>query len=733
MEIFEDTEQVLKDELKQLCNKHGIEIDKKKSAVVLNKLGLLYQTRTPHKISLIKSAALLNAAIVRDCSCQKYHADLQNLCRHILDCAEVPQENLDLVEISKTVFDQVKKMRMSAKSALKQLKHILIQLEETREEQLVINYVMKVKCSQEKISSYYKSIMASISQHCKKIMGNLPCKFALVGMGSLARNEITPFSDFEHIIVLENYQKPEKLVQNSDFKECFRWYSVIFHTIVINFQETDLYSVCIQSLNDKSTPDGDWFYDRFTIQGISFDGMMQHACHFPLGKTETTKDFPWTAELIKSIDEMVKFLEAKDIKKGYKLSDLLTRTCFIDGDEAIYEQFAEKVKLTLRKDAEAQYINITEQIEEDSKNFDLVSNLGMFTADKTINVKRILYRSITLFLSALGRILGFDVNSGFQIVEELCKQTLVSEEGALRLSHAVAVGCHVRLFCYMKRGRQEDNIYNENESWGREKLMELTNIVVDEGNVVASVVAAFALHQIVRNYGVFQVTDYDSLLQKYNLSARIMFLVLFGMNADAIKVGDRYKITSDRPLNEHDCWALVSLGHAYISELQYKKCLDLYEICKRKIDLRPDVQYVLTFLKCNELYCHYLSGNYLLALSETNAMLKLDLKESCEKEILRLNGLSKFALQKYHEALSTYRDLFKNQSQSSLSWMKDINHAMNIRTVSLCLIKCGRKFQGLHMAYEGLNFLEMNDASAENNKMFTQIITSSPNSVNVPL
>ena len=123
-------------------------------------------------------------------------------------------------------------------------------------------------------------------------MGQPPCKYALVGMGSLASDEITPFSDFEHVITLENLTLPTS-EQLEDFKEYFRWFSVIFHIVVVKSQETDLYSVCVPSLNDHTNKNGNWFYDNINRQGISFDGMMPHCMPviFHLEKVKRPKHY----------------------------------------------------------------------------------------------------------------------------------------------------------------------------------------------------------------------------------------------------------------------------------------------------------------------------------------------------------------------------------------------------------------------------------------------------------
>ena len=78
----------------------------------------------------------------------------------------------------------------------------------------------------------YKEIMIDLCIFYEKVMGKPLCPFAVVGMGSLAREETTPYSDFEHIILLsdkENYQTS---------LEHFRWFSVIFHVIILNIKQT---------------------------------------------------------------------------------------------------------------------------------------------------------------------------------------------------------------------------------------------------------------------------------------------------------------------------------------------------------------------------------------------------------------------------------------------------------------------------------------------------------------
>ena len=316
----------------------------------------------------------------------------------------------------------------------------------------------QIRDLQDKITTDYIKIMADLSDNCLKIMGKAPCKFIVVGMGSLSRKEVTPYSDFEHVILLE-----EGVQEKSNYDkilEYFRWYSVIFHVVIINLRETILPSVSIYCLNNKDSKLGDWFYDAFTTRGISFDGMMPHACKFPLGRQEFTKDKEWKTELIKPVSEMLKYLTTEeDLKNGYHLKDILTKVCFVYGDKNIFDDFESQMYKMLEKDDEQSKRNeIKRQILEDLEKFSTRSTLPQIISSKEFNLKKVIYRSTTLFISTLGRLYNVHASSSFEIIEYLAKKNKISKNARNKLMYAVALACEIRLRWYMQCRSQNDLI-----------------------------------------------------------------------------------------------------------------------------------------------------------------------------------------------------------------------------------------------------------------------------------
>ena len=436
------------------CDESGKETNSAKAAEILHQIGLIYRKRSPDKISLIKSAGLLNAAIVRNPpNVSRIKSDLSELCRHILQTAQANQ-TADLIGKSERVKDSVTNLRNEVKEFLEnKVPRISEITSKTSRIALSKSKTTAIQQLNKLIAHKYKQIMAEISQYCEDTIGKAPCEYAIVGMGSLAREEITAYSDFEHIILLfddENYKS---------YLEYFKWFSVIFHIVVLNVQETIVPSLNIASFNGKKSSLGDWFYDDVTPRGISFDGMMPHACKFPLGRQQHTEYKQFTTELIKPVSEMLEYLTSDaDLKNGYHLADILTKTCFVFGNEDIFKQFAEGARNYHAKKSQSDTINdITQQVKQDLNNFSTRFRLSKLKLQHTINIKQLVYRSTTIFISALARKHNISANSCFDIIDEMANNKQITQTTCEKLKFAIAVACEMRLRVYTKKNRQCDN------------------------------------------------------------------------------------------------------------------------------------------------------------------------------------------------------------------------------------------------------------------------------------
>ena len=427
--------------------------------------------RNADKISLIQSAALLNAAIVREPQNKvEIEKDLEKLCSFILRAAEVTKPDINLISAAKTCKKAIIQYRDDTLEDLEKLTFIAETTAKNELQKLQKVKIDEIRKLQIKITKDYTSIMSYLSDFCLSILGEPPsmCRFALVGLGSLARKEITPFSDFENVIVLE---EGSQLRENyCDIVEYFRWFSVIFQIILINVGETVIPSVAIPSLNDFSTPRGDWFFDAVTPCGISFDGLMPYACKLPLGRSFITRKKSFTTELIKPSSAMAQYLDREQhLKNGYHLADVLSKTCFVAGDRTVYEDFAWRTseKLSLhRRDRQKFAQDVKKQILDDKLKFDVNTNCSDMYATRKFNLKRVIYRSTTIFVSALGIYHGIEEASCFDILDRLREMEVISSKNCHNLQYAVAIACEVRQKIYMKRQKQSDLI--DNRSLGSE-------------------------------------------------------------------------------------------------------------------------------------------------------------------------------------------------------------------------------------------------------------------------
>ena len=457
---------------KNYCNLLGKETNPAKAAEILYQIGLLYRQKSPNKIALIQSAGLLNAAIVRQPSnVKQIKSDLAELCQLVLEMANAKNQNVDLIKKAEQVKTKVTELRLEVQKFLKNLPKLRNNSSKEESNNLNAEKIIAIKQINKIIAQKYKQIMAELSEFCEYVMGKPPCEYAIIGMGSLARQEITPYSDFEHVIILfddENYKL--HLVY-------FKWFSVIFHIIVLNVQETIVPSLNIYSLNDKNSSLGDWYYDDVTKRGISFDGMMPHACMFPLGRQQHTTNKPFTTELIKPVGEMLNYLSSDaELKHGYHVADILTKTCFVYGNPEIFKQFADCVQKYRDTQSHIDRIyDVKKQVEDDLQKFSTRFRLANLKSQLNINIKQLVYRSSTLFISALARIHNISANSCFDIINQMAKNKQITERAADKLRLAIAIACEMRLRVYTNMTSQCDNAIDLTQN-GIEKFLNIVGM-----------------------------------------------------------------------------------------------------------------------------------------------------------------------------------------------------------------------------------------------------------------
>ena len=524
-DIFELDQQEceIAQKLRNVCDEKGREIDCILSAPLLYELGKVYEKRSVKrgKLNLIKSCALFNAAIVRSSNenVHQIEQDLHRLCHLLLIKANAKKVNVDLIKKSKKIKTEFMAMRKNICQKLKKLPFISDHLCKEKQLRYKMEKTNFIKTLQNEIALDYTNIMADVAMFCENIMGKIPCEFALVGMGSLARKEITPYSDFENIIVLENGTwNRSKKEKRKNILKYFRWYSVIFHFLLINLQETIIPSVAISSLNDYIKNDeNNWFFDQHTTRGISFDGLMPYACKLPLGRRQLTKNKLFKTELIKPVSEMLKYLHTDEhLKNGYHLRDILTKTCFVYGNNETYQAFEKGVFDILSHQTHQEKLqNVKSQIENDLKNFATKSSLFQSYLKNELNIKKVTYRSLTLFIAALEMIYNIHAPTSFDIIDKLEKKNKISEFAKHKLQYGVAIACEIRLRWYMKNERQTDTIkYLSDQTNVLETIFEL----VGKSSTISFFRIAYALQCDISKRLMLKKKHFYSNPQLLNLS-----------------------------------------------------------------------------------------------------------------------------------------------------------------------------------------------------------------------
>ncbi|KAI8510676.1 hypothetical protein Bbelb_115920 [Branchiostoma belcheri] len=430
--------------------------NKANEAGCLCRLGDVYVERgkrTGEGRKFTQAAALYNSSMARS------DRDKQNLVTKLQETEKQFLRNTCNLDFEpcpySSALDHIKELqnsRVRAKSQLETINQEHNPYQYDEDDPVVREVEIK---RAEAIKNLFKTITVErrefiqvLTDECIAKLGPPPCKYAFIGMGSQATELVTPYSDLEFAILIEERK------DDDDTRRYFLNLTHYLHLKVINLGETILPAMAIPSLNDflSEDPEKDWFFDSVTPRGFAFDGFMPWASKTPFGRDETKSKGP--VSLIQTPAKLAEYQHLQiALAEGYHLSDILRRVTYLTGDESLVNDYTDRIKKTVDRSPVLSRLSailiLMDNIEE-IKNAEPTGQL--------LDVKKEIYRFPSVAVDVLSICCGITIASVWGMIEELHKTQRISDEDAHHLTVLISISAELRLRTYIANGGQNDRL-----------------------------------------------------------------------------------------------------------------------------------------------------------------------------------------------------------------------------------------------------------------------------------
>ncbi|KIC72968.1 hypothetical protein DB42_CO00030 [Neochlamydia sp. EPS4] len=298
------------------------------------------------------------------------------------------------------------------------------------------------------ITQQIKAFFEILVKQSVDALGAEPCEYAMIGFGSLAREEVTPYSDLEFGILIKE--------DNPINREYFKRLTSLIHLKVINLGETILPALNIPCLKAID------FFDSITPRGFAFDGagVEGKGCKTPFGNGKTF-------ELIQTPEKMAQYVGKNENgqwwhdKEPHLSMELLNFTHLL-GNNELTEQYRQKVQEKLNipylEDINLrQHLAKYHLVQEDMIAF----NPGMGDLGRQgmlFKVKNDFYRFPHLALDRLALLKEIVASDTFGRIDQLNKLGVITEGAAAKLKEWMSIALFMRLRTYSHYQAQQETM-----------------------------------------------------------------------------------------------------------------------------------------------------------------------------------------------------------------------------------------------------------------------------------
>ena len=313
-------------------------------------------------------------------------------------------------------------------------------------------WIDTVKSFSEECNKKMTEFSGAVIKQAVKICGKEPCQFVAVCMGSMARGEMTPYSDLEFLFLLEN--------KEAGVEDYFENLAVTVYFLIGNLRETRLKYMNIEELSERAGTSrtlneaqvNRWFTDT-SKNGFKIDGLSPNAGNIPTGNgSEKQRN-----HLIVTVEELVArytkvYREVPDYKKALKgdLSAMLSSTALIYGAEHLLDAFRENIT-KVQPSPKRQYVS-REMLLMDAEKFSLEPQKNIM---EKVNLKERVYRFPTILTFDLKILHCLKSSTCWKVLAE-AEECEILPEAVKNLPFLVSVGVYVRLSAYSAYTSQRD-------------------------------------------------------------------------------------------------------------------------------------------------------------------------------------------------------------------------------------------------------------------------------------